>query len=148
MTNQKQSLRKGFHSTEKGQSLVELAIGMTILVLLISGIFDVGRAIFTQFALQDAAEEGLIYGLGYPNDCAAIVARVNENLENNALPTTPSVDVKLSGQPCGTVTLKYGLPMDVIVESSFDISMPFLAGQTLTLRGTANGTILRPPPEG
>ena len=51
---------------EEGQSLVELAIGMTIIVLLLSGIFDVGRAIFTQFALQDAAEEGLVYGVAFP----------------------------------------------------------------------------------
>lgn len=136
-----------YRKKEKGQSLVELAIGLTIMVLLLSGIFDIGRAIFTQFALQDAAEEGLVYGLGFPDSCSEIEARVMENLQNSVLPITPAVNITLSGAPCGTVTLQYGLRMDVIVSSDFVISMPFLTGQTINLRGTANGTILRPPPE-
>jgi len=37
--------------------------------------------------------------------------------------------------------------MDVKASADFVISMPFLTGQTLTLTGTANGTILRPKPE-
>jgi len=131
---------------EIGQSLVEFAIGLTIMVLLLSGIFDIGRAIFTQFALQDAAEEGLVYGIGFPDQCDAIEARVLENMQNSVLPVTPTVDVTLSGSPCGEVTLQYGLRMDVIVSSDFVISMPFLTGQKVNLRGTANGTILRPPP--
>lgn len=138
-----------FQKMENGQSLVELAIGMTIMVLLLSGIFDVGRAIFTQFALQDAAEEGLVYGIGYPDQCAEIKQRVLENLSNSVLPITPTVDVDvtLAGTACESAsTLIYGMGMDVKVESDFVISMPFLTGQTITLRGTANGTILRPPP--
>lgn len=139
--------RKTHRKVEKGQSLVEFAIGLTIMVLLLSGIFDIGRAIFTQFALQDAAEEGLVYGIGFPNECAVIEDRVRENLQNSVLPITPAVSVMISDAPCGSVTLKYGLRMDVIVSSDFVISMPFLTGQTINLRGTANGTILRPPPE-
>ena len=135
-----------YQHKEKGQSLVELAIGMTIMVLLLSGIFDVGRAIFTQFALQDAAEEGLVYGIGFPDQCDAIRTRVLDTLQSGVLPTTPTVTVTLAGAPCGSVTLQYGLRMDVVVSSPFVISMPFLTGQTITLRGTANGTILRPPP--
>lgn len=139
--------RKRTVNKEKAQSLVELAIGLTILLLLVSGIFDVGRAIFTQFALQDAAEEGLVYGVGYPDQCEGIEERVLENLENSVFPITPSVEVKVSDAACGSVTLSYGLRMDVIASADFVISMPFLTGQTLTLTGTANGTILRPPPE-
>ncbi len=145
MSNLKHKYRK-FRKSEKGQSLVEFAIGLTIMILLLSGIFDVGRAIFTQFALQDAAEEGLVYGIGFPDECAAIEERVLENLDNSVLPITPAVSVTLAGAPCGSVALEYGLRMDVVVSSNFVISMPFLTGQTLTLRGTANGTILRPPP--
>jgi len=106
--------RKRTVNKEKAQSLVELAIGLTILLLLVSGIFDVGRAIFTQFALQDAAEEGLVYGVGYPDQCEGIEERVLENLENSVFPITPSVEVKVSDAACGSVTLSYGLRMDVI----------------------------------
>lgn len=138
---------KANREVEKGQSLVEFAIGLTIMILLLSGIFDIGRAIFTQFALQDAAEEGLVYGIGFPTECGAIESRVLENLQNSVLPITPSISVAIAGAPCGEVTLKYGLIMDVIVSSDFVISMPFLTGQTIKLRGTANGTILRPSPD-
>lgn len=139
--------RDKYSGKEKAQSLVELAIGLTILLLLVSGIFDVGRAIFTQFALQDAAEEGLVFGVGYPDNCDGIEQRVMDNLQNDIFPITPTVEVKISGGDCEGATLSYGLQMDVIASSNFVISMPFLTGQTLNLRGTANGTILRPPPE-
>jgi len=42
---------------EKGQSLVEFAFGLVILMILISGIVDLGRAFFTYMALNDAAQE-------------------------------------------------------------------------------------------
>ncbi|HOV06642.1 MAG TPA: pilus assembly protein [Anaerolineaceae bacterium] len=134
---------------EEGQSLVELAIGMTIIVLLLSGIFDVGRAIFTQFALQDAAEEGLVYGIAYPNECDNIESRVMENLENSVFPVTPSVAVTIGNDHhvCEGAALEYGKRMDITVSAAFEISMPFLTGQTINMAGTANGTILRPPPK-
>lgn len=131
----------------KGQSLVELAIGITVLLLLLSGIFDVGRAIFTQFALQDAAEEGIIYGIAYPNECSNIVTRVRNSLENNTtIPSNPAITVRINGANCGSITLEFGQKMVVEVNSTFTMTMPFFAGNTLNLRGTANGTILRPPP--
>ena len=141
------NIGQGSANREKAQSLVELAIGLTILLLLVSGIFDVGRAIFTQFALQDAAEEGLVFGIGYPDNCDGIEQRVLDNLQNGILPITPTVEVQISGGDCEGATLSYGLQMDVKARADFVISMPFLTGQTLTLTGTANGTILRPKPE-
>lgn len=147
MIVEKKRIQQHYKKAEKGQSLVELAIGITILIWLLSGIVDVGRAIFTQFALQDAAEEGLVYGIGYPDRCDEIEARVLNNLQNGVLPNSPEITVLVNSSPCGTVELAYGLPMDVEVSSTFVMTMPFLAGNSLTLKGTANGTILRPPPE-
>lgn len=147
MTSKPLMSTKAKRKVEKGQSLVEFAIGLTIMLLLLSGIFDLGRAIFTQFALQDAAEEGLVYGIGFPTECGAIESRVRENLQNSVLPISPSISVSIAGAPCGSVTLQYGLRMDVIVSSNFVISMPFLTGQTITLQGSANGTLLRPSPD-
>lgn len=138
-----------YQKPEKGQSLVEFALVLTVLLLLLSGIFDFGRAIFTQFALQDSAEEGLVYGVAFPDECGMIEARVTDNLENSPLPSevVPTVVVKINSVLCDDVTtLLYGQRMDVFVSSPFIISMPFLAGNTITLRGSANGTILRPPP--
>ncbi len=51
---------------ETGQGIVELALGMTVLILLIMGIADLGRAYFTYVALGNAAGEGASYGSFYP----------------------------------------------------------------------------------
>lgn len=140
------------NETEKGQSLVELAIGLVVLLWLLSGIFDVGRAIFTKFALQDAAEEGIIYGIMYPKKCDLIETRVRHSLEENGtIPSDPAVtevSVSIKGVDCvqDDPSLKYGWKMEVEVSAPFTMTMPFLAGNTLDLRGTANGTILRPQP--
>lgn len=133
----------------KGQSLVEFALVLVVLLLLLSGIFDFGRAIFTQFALQDAAEEGLVYGVAFPTECTEIGLRVLANLQDSILPSdlAPSVDIRIVNVPCKDVTdLEFGQRMDIRVSSPFVISMPFLAGNTITLTGSANGIIMRPPP--
>lgn len=51
---------------ERGQALAETALVMVILVLLLSGIIDLGRAFFTYLALHNAAGEGAYYGAAFP----------------------------------------------------------------------------------
>ena len=46
---------------EKGQSLMEFSISLVVLLILIAGIVDLGRAFFTYIALRDAAQEGASY---------------------------------------------------------------------------------------
>lgn len=53
---------------ERGQSLVELTLGMAVLVLLISGLVDLGRAYFIFVALEDGAGEAALY-LSINPDC-------------------------------------------------------------------------------
>lgn len=48
--------------TERGQSLVELAISLTVMLLLLSGAVSFGMALFSYVALRDAAQEGALYG--------------------------------------------------------------------------------------
>jgi hypothetical protein len=47
---------------ERGQSLVELAISLTIMLLLLSGAVTFGMALFSYVALRDAAQEGALFG--------------------------------------------------------------------------------------
>jgi hypothetical protein len=47
---------------QRGQSLVEFAISSVVLVLLVGGLVDVGRAIFFSEALSNAAREGARHG--------------------------------------------------------------------------------------
>jgi len=46
---------------QKGQSMVELSIAFIVLLMLLAGVIDMGRAFFTYSALQDAAQEGAAY---------------------------------------------------------------------------------------
>jgi len=47
--------------TEQGQSLVEFALMMVVLITTLMGILDIGRAFFAYIALQDAVGEGAVY---------------------------------------------------------------------------------------
>jgi Flp pilus assembly protein TadG len=47
---------------QRGQSLVEFAISSVVLVLLVGGLVDVGRAIFFSEVLSNAAREGARHG--------------------------------------------------------------------------------------
>jgi hypothetical protein len=151
--NTKNNQRKG----EAGQSLVELAMGLVVLLLLISGIFDVGRAIFTYFAMQDAAEEGIIYGVGFPTDCNQIIERIRVNLEDRFVPESYVVSVNIQRND-GSYATCYVIPysevyagkkIHVELTVDFPITMPFIGtfiGQSIPLTATANGVILRPQP--
>jgi hypothetical protein len=62
--------------SERGQSLVELAVSLVILLYLLSGAAEFGILFFQYVQLRDAAQEGALYGSVYPNDKAPIEARV------------------------------------------------------------------------
>ena len=54
---------------ERGQSLVEMAITLPILILILSGLFDLGRLYYTAVALEEAVAEAALY-LAIDPDCA------------------------------------------------------------------------------
>src|SRR5512137_3230155 len=47
---------------KKGQSLVELAITILILLMLVCGIADFGMAFFSYISIRDASAEGALFG--------------------------------------------------------------------------------------
>jgi hypothetical protein len=61
--------KKQLERAESGQSLVEMALSMVILVLLLSGLIDLGRLYFTYIALEDAVGEAALYLSIHPH-CA------------------------------------------------------------------------------
>jgi Flp pilus assembly protein TadG len=54
---------------QSGQSLIEMAIGMVILVMLMSGLLDFGRLFFSYLALEDAVGEAALFLSIFPQ-CA------------------------------------------------------------------------------
>jgi Flp pilus assembly protein TadG len=139
--------RPVFQKKEKGQSLVEMAISVTLLILLLAGIVDLGRAAYTLMALQDAAEEGVVFGVAFPNQCSNIENRVRYGLASGMHPESTTVNVEINGVTCSAASPHAAQEMLITVSQPFQITMPILGaviGQTIPLSATANGVILRP----
>jgi hypothetical protein len=57
---------QGHARIERGQSLVEMTFGMLILIMIVAGVVDLGRAYFTFIALEDAAGEAALFMSAFP----------------------------------------------------------------------------------
>lgn len=62
---------------EKGQSLVEFALSLPILVMIAAGIMDLGRIYFVYTAMEDVAAEGANYFGAFPGNVEEAENRVS-----------------------------------------------------------------------
>jgi Flp pilus assembly protein TadG len=60
---------------EKGQSLVEFALILPILLIILIGVVDLGRMYYAYIIITDAAAEGATYAAINPNDISEIENR-------------------------------------------------------------------------
>src|SRR4051794_6141639 len=51
---------------KRGQSLVEFALSLTVIILIFSGAIDLGRAFFTRIMLDSVVSEGAHWAAAYP----------------------------------------------------------------------------------
>ena len=129
--------------TERGQSLVELAISLVILLYLLGGAVEFGMAFFQFVQLRDAVQEGALYGSMNPDDTSGITARVRGSSGSpiDLSTLTPTFAYSSSNHCEGegiTVTLTY----------DHKIFMPFipqiLNTDTIPLTASVTDTILSP----
>lgn len=138
------TIRKIDDNTQSGQSLVEFAVSLVILLMLISGIVDGSRALFTYMALRDAAQEGALYGSVNPTLTNAIENRVyaSSNVVKS-IEDEVTINVTILGSPCNGS----GIRVEVSY-ADFPISMPFLGAvigsQTVGIKASVVDTILSP----
>lgn len=153
--NHKQVARR-----EKGQSLVELAFSLLLILTLLAGAVDLGSAFFSYVAVRDAAQEGALYGsiepiidtnnngkydTGEPLNTGAIESRVRSSSSTpvnlNDL-TKVTVSVTTSATPCA------GGWITVSVTYNYQLTMPMIGAiigrQTIPLTAPATDTILKP----
>jgi len=137
-----------YTESEKGQSMVEFAFTLVILIILLAGTVDLGRAFFTYMSLREAAQEGALYGSINPTETAQIESRVrNSSSMLQSLSADPSaittVQTTIVGSPCTGNVISVQ-----VVYSNFPITMPFLGAiigsQTVAIRSTAVDTVLSP----
>jgi hypothetical protein len=137
-------IRRSYFSSERGQSLMELALSMTVMLILLGGIVDLGRAFFTYMALRDAVQEGAMYGSLHPTSTAEIKNQVRDS--SSMVSDMISVD-DITVELLGTACTGNGLRVSAVY-SDFPLTMPFmgaiLGSQTLSLSASVTATILSP----
>lgn len=129
--------------SERGQSLTELALTLTILLTLLAGVLDIGRAYFTFLALRDAAAEGAAYGSFDPTNTAEIENRARRESPGGMISwDDATVTVDIIGAACR------GGGVEVTVQIDYKLLTPFIGAiagsQTLPLEATVVNTILSP----
>jgi Flp pilus assembly protein TadG len=144
---------------ERGQSLVELAITLPILILLLLGTVDFGMAIFSYSMLRDAAQEGAFYGSFNPANVAEIENRARNisPREEDEIFSSPvqlrdkdliKVSVRALGDYCQGAEDGVANSIQVKVSYKYPLLMPFIGrligSNTIPLTGTATNVILQP----
>ena len=124
----RQEPRRSGTGYEQGQNLVEFALSLALLVLIILGIFDLGRVFNAYIIITNAAREGAYYGAMHPEDAAGIVAHVSQEAQGSGIAlTAANVTVSTSGVK--------GTPMRVTVHHDFALFSSVLPGiQTIRLQ--------------
>jgi Flp pilus assembly protein TadG len=122
---------------------------MPILILIVAGILDLGRAYFTYIALSDAAAEGAAYAAIHPNDVTQIMERAADG-SGGLVVLYPEDDEDEESQP-GTVSVDYeslaaGSPITVTVEYEYQILTPiiesFVPDGKITMKAVAVQSII------
>ena len=131
---------------EQGQSLVELAMSLVLLLTLLAGLVDFGRAFLTFVALRDAAQEGAAYAsiiksdpLEDSNDVAAYCQGIADrviittsdlnggpvsngpvNLQKLANAGEITIQTLINGNECSTVS-----PADVCMGGAINVTVTY-----------------------
>ncbi len=146
----------------RGQSVVEFALVLPILLLLLAATIDFGRLFYTYVAVDNAAKEGALYGARQPlcddnsnpacadpNNVAWHVANEASNLvdgSGNSLLTSTVACRDTSGvlvQPINNCV--DGFTYQVTVTSPFTLITPLISsivGQTIVLRSQSQATVI------
>lgn len=121
----------------KGQSLIEFALVLPVLLLLILGILDLGWAVYAQNTISNAAVEGARRGIIFSTTDAQITARVQAaapSLSNLQIDIAPSV--RNFGEPITvTVTYTYTAITPIIGQIVTGSGLPLTATSSMLVEG-------------
>ncbi len=106
----------------RGQSLLEFSVMLIVLLILFSGIIDVGRALVAYYSLKEAAAEGATYGSVCPIT-DYVVGRTKNSL-NTFQADELSVTVTCNDGACNSST-ESGATITVTVEYDLKAVTPF-----------------------
>jgi hypothetical protein len=136
-----------------GQSLVEFAIVLPVLLLLLGGAIDMGRLFFAQVAVENAAKEGALFGATTPG-CDTVktgcveprtVAWHVEEETGGLAPLSHTVQCIDGGTPVALTACEENDTYVVSVSHTFRLVTPILSalfGTGLQLNASATAVVL------
>lgn len=117
---------------ERGATLVEMSIVIPLLIVIVMGIADLGRALAAQITLQDAVSEGALFGSQSPDDYTEVRQRVVDAAD---VPLDPDdIAVECPEPKTIQVTATYEVDMITFVGRWF--------GSSLTIAPDSVGTVI------
>lgn len=153
----------------RGQSLVEFALVIPIVLLLMLGLFDLGRVVFTNNSLSDGARHGARTAAVDPRSptyCADIedAARTAvrglplsvftvtyQRVDSTGVPTGAALVVCSGGSPGAAIpsSARPGDRVTVVLTANVDLATPLVAAATgqdaFTLTGESTMTVTFAP---
>ena len=158
------------HKRSRGQALVEFALILPILLLVVAGIFDFGRALFTYSEVSNAVREATRYAATLDfkgtnaDDCAGIISHARSMFSlGTSSPVNVSVVIESPDQTsghfdvkgnCGSVKAVTGDRINISVSTSVELTTlsmiaPLIGGPANThLPISYNSARSVVPPEG
>lgn len=143
----------------KGQSAVEFALILPVLLLLLYGLLEIGRLVFVFSIVTTASREGARYGAatglnvagGIPRyqDCAGIMAAI-ENVDFIGVIDPADVTISYDTGPsagsdfsaCPPTNINTGDRIKITVSSPFAPIVPIVPLATFDIESTTNRTLL------
>ena len=147
VTRTKKDDKMGSWRVARGQSLLEMALAVPILILILATIMDAGRAIDAYMSMTNGVREGARYGSLHPTDPGTIALRtINEANGSGVVITsvqlTPS-DITVTYPGGGAYA---GNPIRVTAEYELTLLFGGIIGlETLHLSKSADMAIMYSP---
>ncbi len=133
--------------SERGNALIETAITMPLLLLLIVGIFEVGRAYQTWQVLTNAAREGARMSVTPSSDNATTEALIRQYMLDGQLSEYADADVDVDNDAeltvngttvaASTVTVDYPFQFIMLQPVVNLVVSGSTTGQPITMRATS-----------
>lgn len=125
--------------TESGQSLVELALVLPVLLLIVLGVADLGRAFYYSTAIANAARAGAVYAALNPSTATAASVASKVCNETGLVPYAPDA---ICSRLAITATFAPGTDAVVSVTYRFEFLSAYLVDRVfridpLPIRATA-----------
>lgn len=127
---------------ERGAVLVETAILIPLLVVLVMGIVDLGRAFSAEITIRDAASEGALFATSTPDDPNLIRSKVLDSAANLSLDPTDVV-ITCPDPKLVVVTVNHDVEMITFVGEWFGSALDLTAESTGTV--ITSGTCISDP---